>query len=99
MEVKTFTVKEVSKILNVGESTVRELINQGKLKKLNINKPIRIAQSAINELLGVEVQKPLTNNSMDIILKKKDILDLISTITNVQNMTNELLILLQNKLK
>lgn len=99
MESKTFTVKEVAKILNVGESTVRELINQGKLKKLNINKPIRISQSAIDELLGFEIQKPQISNSMDIVLKKKDVLDLICTVTNVQNMTNQILSMLQNKLK
>lgn len=99
MEPKTFTVSEVAKILNIGQSTVRELINQGKLKKLNINRPIRVSQSAIDELLGFDIQKPQLSNSLDIVLKKKDILELISTVTTVQNMTNQILIMLQNKLK
>ncbi|WPC42792.1 helix-turn-helix domain-containing protein [Clostridium sp. JS66] len=99
MESKAFTVKEVAKILNLSEYTVRELIHQGKLKKLNIDKPIRVSQSAIDKLLDLDTNKSQVSNQIDIVLKKKEVLDLISTITSLQSMTNQILIMLQNKLK
>jgi DNA binding domain, excisionase family len=99
MENKIYDVKEVADILNLSQSKVRELIKQGKLKKLQIDKPIRVAQTAINEFLGFQLQTYPANKENEIVLEKKEIMNLISYVTDIQQITNKLLVLLQNKLK
>lgn len=99
MENKIYTVKEVADILNISQSKIRELIKQGKLKKLQIDKPIRVAQSAIEEFLGYQLQTYSEKKDHQIIIDKKEILDFITFVTDIQQMTNKLLVSLQNKLK
>ncbi|MCE7699827.1 MAG: helix-turn-helix domain-containing protein [Methanobacterium paludis] len=99
MENKICDVREVADILNLSQSKVRELIKQGKLKKLPIDKPIRVAKSAIDDFLGFQSQNYSVNKDDEFVFEKKEIVNLISSITDIQQVTNKLLMLLQNKLK
>jgi len=98
MENKTYDVNEVAQMLNVSENSVRELIRQGKIKKLPISKPIRIAQSAIDNFLGLPMLGASVNRSDEVVFKKKEVLELISSITEIQQIANKVLVLLQTKL-
>jgi N12 class adenine-specific DNA methylase len=99
MDNRTYDVKELRKILNLSEATVRELIRQGKINKLPINKPIRVTQAALDEFLDMHPQATQVRKDDEIVIKKKELLELISTVVKIQNETNTLLGLLQNKLR
>jgi excisionase family DNA binding protein len=99
LDFKVYTVKEVCKLLNLGEYTVRDLIRQNKLKKIPIAKPIRISQKAINEFLGYNLENSSKSDSNIINFKKNEIMNVMSIITDIQASTNKLLVLFQNKLK
>lgn len=99
MENKIYTIKEVADILNISQSKIRELIKQGKIKKLPIDKPIRVAQSAIEEFLGYQLQSATDKEAHKIFFERKEILDLVSYVIDIQQVSNKLIELLQNKLK
>ena len=51
---KTYNVKEASKILQYNEAYLRKLINDGVIKAVKVGKKWIIKEEIINELLEVE---------------------------------------------
>jgi hypothetical protein len=98
MESIVYNINEVSTLLNLSQSKVRELIKQGKLKKLPIDKPIRVAQCSVDEFLGIQAQAISVKKDNEVVLEKKEIMNLISYLTEIQQITNKLLILFHNKI-
>ena len=52
MENHFYTVKEVAKLLQVHEESVRRWINKGLIKAIKIGKSYRISQSTIEEIIN-----------------------------------------------
>lgn len=48
---KVYTIEQVAEILQLSVSSVRKLINDGKIKKLNTDGIIRVSESQLNEYL------------------------------------------------
>lgn len=48
---KVYTVEEVAKILRMGISSVRKLISDGRIKKLDTDGLIRVSQAALDAYL------------------------------------------------
>lgn len=57
------TIKDVQQRLQIGESTVRALIDRGKLHVVRIGRLVRIPESAIAKLLNAGTPVAHLNNS------------------------------------
>lgn len=53
---KTYTVKQVSEVLQVTPMTVYRLISRGELSAVRIGRCVRIAQSELDRLTGGETR-------------------------------------------
>jgi excisionase family DNA binding protein len=49
---RTYTLKEIAKILQVSEQTVRRMINDGKLVSIRAGVQIRVTQAALDAYLS-----------------------------------------------
>ena len=55
-EMKTYTVKQVSEILQVTPMTVYRLVSRGELDAVRIGRNVRISQSELDRLMGGETR-------------------------------------------
>lgn len=53
---KTYTVKQVSEVLQVTPKTVYRLISRGELDTVRIGRCVRISQSELDRLMGGETR-------------------------------------------
>ena len=51
---KVYTMKELQEVLKMSEPTVRKLIKEGKLKKLDTDGAIRVSEDALKAYLRGE---------------------------------------------
>lgn len=56
-EIRLYTILQVIEILQLSDSTIRRLIDGGKLKTMRIGKTIRISNHAIDEFIAGLEQK------------------------------------------
>lgn len=53
---KTYTVKQVSEVLQVAPITVYRLISRGEIDTVRIGRSVRITQSELDRLMGGETR-------------------------------------------
>lgn len=53
---KTYTVKQVSEVLQVTPMTVYRLVSRGELDAVRIGRSVRITQSELDRLIGGEAR-------------------------------------------
>lgn len=51
-KVKIYTMKDLMKILKLSEVTVRKLIKEGKIKKLDTDRAVRVTEESLNNFLN-----------------------------------------------
>ncbi len=53
---KTYTVKQVSEVLQVTPMTVYRLVSRGEIDAIRIGRSVRITQSELDRLIGGETR-------------------------------------------
>lgn len=53
---KTYTVKQVSEVLQVTPMTVYRLVSRGEIDAIRIGRSVRISQSELDRLMGGETR-------------------------------------------
>ncbi len=63
MEIKVYTIKEISNLLKIHRTYVSRLIKEGKLNAAKIGRSYRVLEEDLEKFLGEKIKKPLLKAS------------------------------------